>query len=206
MLSIQIKPISSGSNAAKYYFAKDNYYFSSKLETSWQGEASNRLGLKGEVQLDDLEKMLDGRLPNGVVVGNDSHRCGYDLTFCASKSHSYLALVCGKREFIEIHNKAVKTVLNLIQEHAAEARKTINGDLTFEKTKNLSFATINHDTSRDLDPFLHTHALLMNLTQRLDGEWRALASDISQNHGTMEWISKNKIFLALPEFRWYDKI
>lgn len=203
MLSLQIKPIQSGSEAGEYYFSKDNYYFSNELSTAWQGVASQRLNLKGEVTQETLKLMLNGTLPNGEVITKKSatdetkHRGGYDLTFSAPKSLSYLALVCGHTEFIELHNNAVTKVLTLIELHAAEARKQTSDGMLYEKTKNLSFATINHDTSREKDPHLHTHALLMNATERSDGKWRALASDYHQKHGTMEWISKNKIFLGL---------
>ncbi|CZN78499.1 Multifunctional conjugation protein TraI [Legionella pneumophila] len=110
---------------------------------------------------------------------------------------SYLGLVCGHKEFIDLHLNAVKTVLKLIEKEAAEARKSGKEGMEYEKTGNLCFATILHDTSRELDPQLHVHALLMNFTERLDGKWRALASDISRNHGTMEWIMDNQIFLGL---------
>ena len=203
MLSLQIKPINNAKDAAHYYFAKDNYYFTSELSTQWQGESSIRLGLEGSVKQDELMRVLSGTLPNGTVIGRKTaegelqHRGGYDLTFSAPKSVSYLALVGGHKELIDIHNQAVSKVLVTIEQHAAEARKQGKTGMEYEKTDNLSFATINHDTSRERDPHLHTHALLMNLTERSDGKWRALASDISRNHGTMEWVMDNKIFLGL---------
>lgn len=203
MLSLQVKPINNAQDAAHYYFAKDNYYFTSELSTQWQGESSLRLGLEGSVKQDDLMRVLTGALPNGAVIGRQTaagelkHRGGYDLTFSAPKSVSYLALVGGHKELIEMHNQAVSKVLVTIEQHAAEARKQGKTGMEYEKTDNLSFATINHDTSRERDPHLHTHALLMNLTERSDGKWRALASDISRNHGTMEWVMDNKIFLGL---------
>ena len=203
MLSLQIKPIPSGETAGSYYFAKDNYYFSNELSTLWQGKAAARLNLQGRVEQETLKTMLNGTLPNGDVItkntatGETKHRGGYDLTFSAPKSLSYLALVGGHQEFVELHNQAVSKVLSFIEEHAAEARKQTPAGMTYEKTKNLCFATINHDTTREKDPHLHTHGLLMNVTERSDGKWRALASDFYQKHGTMEWISQNKIFLGL---------
>ena len=203
MLSLQIKPINNAKDASHYYFAKDNYYFTSELSTQWQGESSVRLGLEGSVKQDELMRILSGTLPNGAVIGRETaegelqHRGGYDLTFSAPKSVSYLALVGGHKELIDIHNQAVSKALVTIGQHAAEARKQGKTGMEYERTDNLSFATINHDTSRERDPHLHTHALLMNLTERSDGKWRSLASDISRNHGTMEWVMDNKIFLGL---------
>lgn len=196
---MQVKPI----NNPKYYFDKENYYFSNQLTTEWVGFSATRQNLQGEVNVLDLEAVVGSMLPSGDVIGMKSqsgeikHRGGYDLTFSAPKSVSYLALVCEHKEFVDLHLNAVKTVLKLIEREAAEARKSGKEGMEYEKTGNLCFATILHDTSREQDPQLHVHALLMNFTERLDGKWRALASDISRNHGTMEWIMDNQIFLGL---------
>ena len=198
---MQIKPLSS--NSARYYFSKDNYYFTGELSTHWHGQSAERLVLGESVGLEQLDMILSGILPTGDIVGLKStsgeikHRGGYDLTFSAPKSVSYLALVAGHKEFIELHEKAVQKVLGIIEREGAEARKMSEDGMTYEKTKNLAFATILHDTSREQDPQLHTHALLMNLTERLDGKWRALASDMLKKHGTMEWIMANQLYLGL---------
>ena len=203
MLSLRINPITNPKDTAKYYFSKDNYYYTGELSTQWFGVSAKKLHLEGEVELNSLENVLGGILPNGEIIGLKSksgeikHRCGYDLTFSAPKSVSYMALVAGHKEFITLHQQAVQKVLGIIETHAAEARKSGKDGVEYEKTGNLCFATILHDTSREQDPHLHVHALMMNLTERLDGKWRALASDISRNHGTMEWVMNNQIFLGL---------
>jgi hypothetical protein len=46
-----------------------------------------------------------------------------------------------------------------------------------EDTGNLVVAKFRHETSRERDPQLHTHALVLNLTRRSDGAWRALRND-----------------------------
>lgn len=199
MLSMQVKPITNPS----YYFSKDNYYFSGELSSQWVGLSAERQHLLGEVNVAILESVVGGVLPSGDVIGMKSqsgeikHRGGYDLTFSAPKSVSYLALVCEHKEFTDLHLNAVKTVLQVIEREAAQARKSGKEGMEYEKTGNLCFATILHDTSREQDPQLHVHALLMNFTERLDGKWRALASDIMRNNGTMEWIMDNQIFLGL---------
>ena len=38
-------------------------------------------------------------------------------------------------------------------------------------------ATFRHDTSRNLDPQLHTHAVLANMVQGGDGKWRTMANE-----------------------------
>ncbi|HHF0528707.1 TPA: conjugative transfer relaxase/helicase TraI [Legionella anisa] len=199
MLSLQVKPIRNPS----YYFDKENYYFRSQLTTEWVGGSAAKQNLFGEVEQHTLKAIVGGILPSGDVIGfktqsgEINHRGGYDLTFSAPKSVSYLALVCRHKEFIDLHLNAVKTVLKFIEKEAASARKSGKEGVEYEKTGNLCFATILHDTSRECDPQLHVHALLMNFTERLDGKWRALASSISRNHGTMEWIMDNQILLGL---------
>ncbi len=203
MLSLRIEPISQAGGAARYYFSKDNYYFTGELSASWRGQSAERLALGEHVSVEQLEMILSGVLPNGAIIGlklasgEIKHRGGYDLTFSAPKSVSYLALVAGDKDFIDIHQRAVQKVLQIIEKEAAAARKMGRCGVEYEKTENLAFATILHDTSRDQDPMLHTHALMMNLTERLDGKWRALASDIRKEHGTMEWIMANQIYLGL---------
>ena len=203
MLSLRVNPISNPKETAKYYFSKDNYYYTGELSTQWVGLGAQKLNLSGEVKVDSIESLLAGELPNGEIIGLKSksgeikHRCGYDLTFSAPKSVSYLALVSGHKEFIEAHQNAVKKVLTIIEKEAAGARKSGKDGIEYEKTGNLCFAAILHDTSREQDPQLHIHALLMNMTERLDGKWRALASDLSRHHGTMEWIMDNQIFLGM---------
>ena len=38
-------------------------------------------------------------------------------------------------------------------------------------------ATFRHDTSRNLDPQLHTHAILANIVQGEDGKWRTMSNE-----------------------------
>ena len=52
-----------------------------------------------------------------------------------------------------------------------------NKKTSIEHTKSLVVAKFRHETSRALDPDLHTHAFLLNMTQREDGQWRALTND-----------------------------
>ena len=92
MLSLRIQPISQAGGAARYYFSKDNYYFTGELSASWRGQSAERLALGERVSVEQLEMILSGVLPNGEIIGLKSasgeikHRGGYDLTFSAPKS------------------------------------------------------------------------------------------------------------------------
>ncbi|QDP73733.1 conjugative transfer relaxase/helicase TraI (plasmid) [Legionella israelensis] len=183
MLTIQ--PLSKAQDAFGYYTEGDNYYLADKdgLEQGslWMGKGAEKLGLSGEVKSEDFLPLLEGRLPSGQVLGiqigdDRKHRAGTDVTLSAPKSVSLMALVGKDKRLIEAHQKAVSAVVERLEKMAAEARLTIKGEVLFEKTNNLTIASFQHSTSRELDPNLHTHLVILNMTERLDGMWRALSS------------------------------
>lgn len=57
---------------------------------------------------------------------------------------------------------------------------------------NLVMALFNHDTSRDQEPQLHTHAVVANVTQH-NGEWKTLSSDKVGKTGFIENVYANQI-------------
>lgn len=191
--------ISSIKGDAGYYSHEDNYYASGSLDSRWMGEGAEKLGLKGEVASADMDAVRQGKLPDGsdlsrMVNGVNKHRNGYDLTFSAPKSVSVMALVGEDRRFIEAHNRAVAVVMQEV-EKLVSARITEEGKTETVLTGNMVAALYNHDTSRDLDPQLHTHALVFNAT--FAGEkWRSLASDTRMKTGFSENLYATKIALG----------
>ncbi|HDT0730739.1 TPA: conjugative transfer relaxase/helicase TraI [Escherichia coli] len=191
--------VSSIKGDAGYYSHEDNYYASGSLDSRWMGEGAEKLGLKGEVASTDMDAVRQGKLPDGsdlsrMVNGVNKHRSGYDLTFSAPKSVSVMALVGEDRRFIEAHNRAVAVVMQEV-EKLVSARITEEGKTETVLTGNMVAALYNHDTSRDLDPQLHTHALVFNAT--FAGEkWRSLASDTRMKTGFSENLYATKIALG----------
>lgn len=191
--------VSSIKGDAGYYSHEDNYYASGSLDSRWMGEGAEKLGLKGEVASADMDAVRQGKLPDGsdlsrMVNGVNKHRSGYDLTFSAPKSVSVMALVGEDRRFIEAHNRAVAVVMQEV-EKLVSARITEEGKTETVLTGNMVVALYNHDTSRDLDPQLHTHALVFNAT--FAGEkWRSLASDTRMKTGFSENLYATKIALG----------
>lgn len=191
--------ISSIKGDAGYYSHEDNYYASGSLDSRWMGEGAEKLGLKGEVASADMDAVRQGRLPDGsdlsrMVDGVNKHRSGYDLTFSAPKSVSVMALVGEDRRFIEAHNRAVAVVMQEV-EQLVSARITQEGKTETVLTGSMVAALYNHDTSRDLDPQVHTHALVFNAT--FAGEkWRSLASDTRMKTGFSENLYATKIALG----------
>lgn len=150
----------------------------------WFGRGAEALGLQGHVDLKVLNAMIRGELPNGELLGTRpdkssgerQHTEGWDLTFSAPKSVSVLAEITGNRELFRAHNDALKEAVSWLEEEAATIRRTGWLGKKTELTGNLVVALFQHDTSRAQDPQLHTHALVLNATQRDDGEWRSLYS------------------------------
>lgn len=170
------------SSVVGYYAdAKDDYYSKDSSFTSWQGQGAEALGLSGPVSSQRFKELLVGDIDPFTQMKRSSsdatkERLGYDLTFSAPKGVSMQALIHGDKAIIEAHEKAVTAAINEA-EKLAQARTTTAGKALTQNTGNLVVASFRHETSRAMDPELHTHAFVMNMTQREDGQWRALKND-----------------------------
>lgn len=178
--------ISSIKGDAGYYSHEDNYYASGSLESRWLGDGAEKLGLKGEVANADMDAIRQGKLPDGtdlsrMVNGVNKHRSGYDLTFSAPKSVSMMILIGGDTRLLDAWNRSVENGMKEV-EKLISARITDSGKTDTVLTGNMVAALYNHDTSRALDPQIHTHALVFNTTFAED-KWRALASDTRMKTG-----------------------
>lgn len=169
--------------SAQQYYSREDYY-SKDAETrdasAWVGEGAQRLGLIGPVETEQFQNVLDGRMPDGGELtwnGRDDRRAGFDATFSAPKSVSLLAEIGQDIRIVDAHREATAVALTFLEQHAAHSRITEKGDTRTEHTNNLVVATFDHHTSRAGDPQLHSHSVIMNLTQRQDGAWRALAGE-----------------------------
>ena len=187
MLSHKILTRQDVGRAASYYEdSADDYYAKDGDASQWQGRGAQILNLKGPVEAENFRKLLAGNtdLSGSSNSSNarlstrqdSNNRIGIDFTFSAPKSLSMQALIAMDSNIITAHDKAVKHALSEA-EKLAEARKKINGKSQVEKTKNLIIAKFRHETSRERDPQLHTHAVIMNLTHRSDAKWVALRND-----------------------------
>lgn len=183
MLSHKVLTRQDIGRAANYYEdGADDYYAKDGEASEWQGKGAEALGLDGEIDSARFRELLAGQIAPGVNISRtatreDSNvRIGIDLTFSAPKSVSLQALVSGDAEIVKAHDRAVAKALEAA-ETLAQARQKTNGKTRLETTGNLVIGKFRHETSREQDPQLHTHALVMNLTQRSDGQWRALKND-----------------------------
>ncbi|MEW4339622.1 MobF family relaxase [Chromobacterium vaccinii] len=180
---LTVTPI-RGSNqyAAAHYFSAADDYYSKEHAGEWQGAGAEALGLAGPVDQAQFARLLNGQLPNGEVIqttfnkDENKKRMGLDLTFSPPKSVSLQALVAGDKGVVDAHDQAVSRALKKV-EQLTEARKKVNGKSYRERTGNMVIGKFRHEMSRAKDPQLHTHAIVLNMTQRADGAWRALSNE-----------------------------
>ncbi len=187
---LSIGALASASQGASYY-ERDGYYAKDDPEhreaSAWTGKGAEELGLKGPVDPDTFRAVLEGRVPDGSgrqlgrrgKDGEIHHRPGRDLTFSAPKSVSIAALVGGDDRIVEAHDRAVAATLAWVEENAAQTRMKgpDSGKMARVGGQKIVAALFRHDTSRNLDPQLHTHAVLANMVRGGDGKWRSMANE-----------------------------
>ena len=197
MLTIS-KPLSAGqaqSYHQKEFTAKEQNYWSQRgvIAGEWQGRLAEQLGLAGTVSAEDFAKLSQGQHPqtgeqlvrqrasyeyqdaDGKTIKTMEHRAGWDATFSAPKSVSLTALVGGDDRVREAHRDSVRVALDQL-EHYTQAR--IGGNHPPETTGRFIAAKFEHDTARPVDgyvaPQLHTHVVVFNVTERDNGQPRAI--------------------------------
>ena len=175
---LTLSKVTSGAAAATYYSGADDYYSEGgQAPSEWWGHGSAALGLDGSVESTAFARLLDGELPRGGVMhrGGDGPRtAAFDLTMSAPKSVSMQALIHGDNRLIEAHDRAVSRTLGHLEQQLAAYREQADRKTASRLSGNVAVARFRHEVSRDLDPQLHTHCVVLNMTQRPDGEWRAL--------------------------------
>lgn len=121
------------------------------------------------------------------------------LSLIFSKSVSMQALVAGDKNVTLAHDRAVAKAMHHV-EKLAQARRKEQGKFLRERTGNMVIGKFRHEMSRGKDPQLHTHAVIMNMTQRADGKWRALFNDdIFKVQHEVDAMYKGQLALELRE-------
>src|ERR1700678_1167487 len=197
MLTIS-KPLSAGKAQTYHqteFTAKEQNYWSRSgvVAGEWRGRLAEQFGLAGTVSAEDFAKLSQGQHPrtgeqlvrqrppyeyrdaNGKTVKPMTRRAGWDATFSAPKSVSLTALVGGDERVREAHRESVRVALDQLEQYT-QAR--IGGNHPPETTGKFIAAKFEHDTARPVDgyvaPQLHTHAVVFNVTERENGQPRAI--------------------------------
>jgi conjugative relaxase-like TrwC/TraI family protein len=173
----------------------------------WMGRGAKMLGLEGDVMLEQFDSIRLGLHPStGESLrprqsvdrfDQDGKRTAtarnlYDFTISAPKAVSVQALEDPR--LIEAHHRAVNETVQEM-ENSAAARIRRLGANDDRVTSNLVIARYDHDTSRELDPQLHTHLVAGNLTyDGAEGRWKALqASGIYERREYLSEVYRNAL-------------
>ena len=209
MLSTQV--VKNVAQATHYFLGQDNYYTENNTLaqecSQWWGQGAKVMELSGTVDPATFTRLLQGHLPNGErlgkkVDGEILHRPGFDLTFSAPKSVSILALLGNDERIFQAIERATDKALELIEREQAKTRVMKDGVLMTERSGKLVVARFLHDLSRENDPQLHTHCVVLNMMPRKDGKWRSLASQLGSYHQNSEKIPQG-FFEGVRHFQKY---
>jgi conjugative relaxase-like TrwC/TraI family protein len=182
----------------------DDYYAGrGESPGMWVGRGAAALGLEGVVAEGQLGLLVRGAHPTGgeqlrrhyrvrtITIERIDPRAGtrrteqkklapvagFDLVFSPPKSVSLLHALGAedtRRAVNEAHTAAWQASLGYLEDEACITRRGKNGVLR-EHGGGFVAAAYQHRTSRALDPHLHTHVIVANMTLTAgDGEWRAL--------------------------------
>ncbi|PBN42675.1 MobF family relaxase [Sphingobium sp. D43FB] len=163
----------SAGNIARYYSVGDYYSKGEGEPSEWGGLIARELGLEGQVDPQRFKELLAGSVAGQTLGrhradGSVEHHPGWDFAVNAPKSVSIMALVGKDDRVLDLHEQAVGAALGWLEEHAAFRYRKECG-ITHETTGRLLFARFTEHASRELDPHLHTHVVVMNITNRADG-------------------------------------
>ena len=156
---------------------------------AWVGAGAASLGLTGPVASPSFAEVLEGRDPASGrslrPTGGERRVAGYDLTFCAPKSVSLLHLLA-PREIAEAagtgHHRAVADALDYLGREGIGVRRRREHQLSFLPTTGPVAGQFLHRTSRALDPHLHTHVVVANVAEGVDGVWSSVDSRRLHTH------------------------
>ena len=170
------------------YWSHDPHGFS-----EWHGALAQQWNLSGAVSDETFSRLSEGQHPQngmqlvkhqpartyeneyGKQITSSKHRAGWDATFSAPKSVSLRALVGGDERVREAHRESVRIAVQELERYTQARIGNVHAP---ETTGKFAAAAFEHDTARPVDgyaaPQLHTHVVIFNVTERDNGETRAL--------------------------------
>jgi conjugative relaxase-like TrwC/TraI family protein len=183
-------------NAGKYFkehLQLGDYYSQENIVSGeWAGIGAEKLGLSGRVKQDEFLKLCHNQNPltgelltqrlkttrwdSDKMAEVANRRIFYDFTFSPPKSVSIQALIADDKRILQSHNRAARIAVAELQQFAGtRIHQGLNTSERF--TKNVVCAMFQHETSRALDPHLHTHCVMFNATfDAPENRWKALSN------------------------------
>jgi len=183
-------------NAEKYFkehLQLGDYYSQENIVSGeWAGIGAEQLGLSGRVKEDQFlnlchnqnpltgelltQRLKTTRWDSDKMAEVANRRIFYDFTFSPPKSVSIQALIADDKRILQSHNRAARIAVTELQQFAGtRIHQGLNTSERF--TKNVVCAMFQHETSRALDPHLHTHCVMFNATfDAPENRWKALSN------------------------------
>ena len=164
---------------ANHLCSNDYYSEHEKVQGYWRGELADAFSLLDKVVTSEEFSLFQrnvnpktlGRLTQKNMPGGPRF---FDFQVAAPKSVSVMSMF--DERLIEAHRESVRIAMAELERLAAvrvrdgENVRTNN----YATTGKLVYAEFMHDTSRALDPQLHTHNVVCNVTRADDGRYKAL--------------------------------
>jgi conjugative relaxase-like TrwC/TraI family protein len=183
---------------------KENYYSESgEVRGRWCGTLAEEWNLKGEVSSEQYERLVAGQDPHTgsqlirsvsarETVDEDdkksitsTHRAGWDATISAPKSVSLAALVGDDERVREAHRENVNEALKEFEKYLQARGGGDNPAITTGKMIAVQFEHTSSRPDRETGyaaPQLHTHVVIINMTQTEDGKVRSVDPDQLYKH------------------------
>ena len=171
---------------AKQYFdehlAQNDYYAAGEYRPGqWVGVGTERLGLTSTVTRDQFHALCENHHPGTGerltrrTQMEGQRRVFYDFTCSSPKSVSVLAVTLDDERLVMAHEESAKLAFRELETFAATRVRKPGNPQSDRTTGNLVAAAFVHDSSRTLDPQLHTHFTVFNATfDESEHSWKAL--------------------------------
>jgi conjugative relaxase-like TrwC/TraI family protein len=162
----------TGNNFMFEHLSCNDYYSENeKVVGYWHGKLAEEFGIKGhEIAAEEFVKIqknenpwTGGKLTPAVRKGSSRF---FDFQCSAQKSVSIMAVVMNDHRLSKAHSECVKEALSEMEKFVScRIRKgAFHNTEKLEVTASLIAGLYNHDASRALDPQIHTHCVVANVT------------------------------------------
>lgn len=170
-----------------------------QAEMTWWGDGARRLGLSGQCNLSEFERLCRGLHPvseDKLMVRNKGRRrrlCFFGQV-SPPKDVSILRLVGDDQRIAAWWNNAVEETLREIEAVTATRVRRAGANRN-RNTGNMVAAIVTHDANRSLDPQLHTHLCIMNVTYDAEeARWKSIQpSGYYRHQGFFREVCYNKL-------------
>jgi len=188
-------------DAVSYYTSlQENYY--RQDGGKWDGGLAAELGLTDADEKQAFALLLDGYDPrhkdklkklvasagsklvnmigkNGKKIKKIGHRSGIDETFSVDKSITLMSHI--DPNILTDLEESIKDSIKYIEQNFAYTQTKIKGKVVAEKTDKLLYYKAMHGETRPhddiVDPQLHCHCFLFNVTKNKAGKYKTLLND-----------------------------